>query len=467
MRLITAHLSFLNIQILIGGVFVKQEETEREQWGSQVGFLLASAGSAIGLGNIWRFPYITGKNGGAAFLVIYVILAFTIGASIMLAEFVIGRAAKKNAVGAFKELKGGAWPIVGWMGLVVAFIILSYYAVIGGWTFAYIFKSFTGLMSLHDTSAAQNAFLGFIANPTQVLFAFFAFMLMVVLVVYKGIGQGIERASKILMPGLFVIILILVARALTLPGASKGVAFYLKPDFSKVTGGTIIDALGQAFYSLSLGMGVLITFGSYIGKNENIPKSVAIVTLLDTLVAFLAGLIIFPTVFSFGIDAGAGAGLTFITLPAVFSKMWGGMVWSGLFFALLFIAALTSSVSLFEVVVSYCKDELGWSRGKSSFLMGTAIFLLGIPSALSQGAYPINLFGKSFLDAMDWICNNILLTTGGLLISLFVGWVVTDRIKDNVSNKGRLNFAFMSPWLLILRFFAPIAIVLIMWNGLR
>jgi NSS family neurotransmitter:Na+ symporter len=460
-------LSVLNIQILQGGIFMRQEEKEREQWGSRVGFLLASAGSAVGLGNIWRFPYITGKNGGAAFLVIYIALAFTIGASVMLAEFAIGRAAKKNAVGAFKELKGGAWPLVGWMGLAVAFIILSYYAVIGGWTFAYIFKSFTGLMSLNDTSAVQNAFLGFIANPTQVLLAFFAFMLMVVMVVYKGVGQGIERASKILMPGLFLIILILVVRALTLPGASKGIAFYLKPDFSKVTGSTIIDALGQAFYSLSLGMGILITFGSYIGKNENIPKSVATVTLLDTLVAFLAGLIIFPTVFSFGIDAGAGAGLTFITLPAVFSKMWGGMVWSALFFALLFIAALTSSVSLFEVVVSYCKDELKWSRRKSCFLMGTAIFLLGIPSALSQGAYPINLFGKSFLDAMDWVCNNILLTTGGLLISLFVGWVVTDRIKDDVSNNGRLDFALMSPWLLILRFFAPIAIIMIMWNGLR
>ncbi|WP_286951619.1 MULTISPECIES: sodium-dependent transporter [Aminobacterium] len=446
---------------------MKQEKMEREQWGSRIGFLLASAGSAIGLGNIWRFPYITGKNGGAAFLVIYIALAFTIGASVMLAEFAIGRAAKKNAVGAFRELKGGVWPLVGWMGLAVAFIILSYYAVIGGWTFAYIFKSFTGLMSLHDISAAQDSFLGFIANPTQVLLAFFVFMLMVVLVVYKGVGQGIERASKILMPGLFIVLLVLVTRALTLPGASKGIAFYLKPDFSKVTGSTIIDALGQAFYSLSLGMGILITFGSYIGKNENIPKSVVTVTFLDTLVAFLAGLIIFPTVFAFGIDAGAGPGLTFITLPAVFSKMWGGMVWSALFFVLLFIAALTSSVSLFEVVVSYCKDELGWSRGKSSLLMGTAIFLFGVPSALSQGAYPINLFGKSFLDAMDWMCNNILLTTGGLLICLFVGWVVTDRIKDDISNKGRLNFALMSPWLLILRFLAPIAIVMIMWSGLR
>ncbi|SMG46490.1 neurotransmitter:Na+ symporter, NSS family [Dethiosulfovibrio salsuginis] len=293
----------------------------REQWGSRMGFMLAAAGSAVGLGNIWRFPYITGKNGGAAFLIIYLVMVFCIGASVMLAEFAIGRASKRNSVGAFRKLKGGAEDV-------------------------------------------QNIFLTFIANPPQVLLAFFAFMAMVVVVVYRGVGEGIEKYCKVLMPGLFVILVILMVRALTLPGAMEGVSFYLKPDFSKVTGATVIDALGQAFYSLSLGMGILITYGSYISNDEDLPRSVATVTLLDTMVAVLSGLVIFPTVFAFGVDAGAGPGLSFIALPAVFSKMWGGPVWSALFFTLLFIAALTSSVSLFEVVISYCMDELKWTREK-------------------------------------------------------------------------------------------------------
>lgn len=446
---------------------MNQNNGEREQWGSRVGFMLAAAGSAVGLGNIWRFPYITGKNGGAAFLVIYLAMVFCIGASVMLAEFAIGRASRRNSVGAFQKLKGGAWPIVGWLGLVVAFLILSYYAVIGGWTLAYIFKSFTGLMKAQGTEDVQNIFLSFIANPQQVMISFFAFMALVVVVVYRGVGEGIEKFCKILMPGLFVILLILMVRALTLPGAGEGVAFYLKPDFSKVTGETVIDALGQAFYSLSLGMGILVTYGSYISKGENLPRSVGTVVFLDTMVAFLAGLVIFPTVFAFGVDAGAGAGLSFIALPAVFSKMWGGPVWSALFFALLFIAALTSSVSLFEVVISYCMDELKWVRSRACLVMGTAVFLVGIPSALSNGAMNITLFGKGFLDGLDWLCNNILLTTCGFLICLFAGWVVSDRIRAEVTNEGKVPFALLVPWLWILRVVAPAAIIVIIYNGLK
>ncbi|MCF4152246.1 sodium-dependent transporter [Dethiosulfovibrio sp. F2B] len=441
--------------------------TEREQWGSRMGFMLAAAGSAVGLGNIWRFPYVTGKNGGAAFLIIYLAMVFCIGASVMLAEFAIGRASKRNSVGAFRKLKGGAWPIVGWLGLIVAFLILSYYAVIGGWTLAYIFKSFTGLMTAGGVEDVQNIFLTFIADPVQVIAAFFVFMALVVVVVYRGVGEGIEKYCKVLMPGLFIILIILMVRALTLPGAAEGVAFYLKPDFSKVTGTTVIDALGQAFYSLSLGMGILITYGSYISNDEDLPKSVATVTFLDTMVAFLSGLVIFPTVFAFGVDAGAGAGLSFIALPAVFSKMWGGPVWSALFFALLFIAALTSSVSLFEVVISYCMDELKWTRARSSWIMGIAIFLVGIPSALSNGAMDIKLFGMGFLDGLDWLCNNLLLTTCGILICIFAGWVVGDRMKKEVTNDGSRPFALLSPWTWILKVVAPAAILVIIYNGLK
>lgn len=444
-----------------------QNDAPREQWGSRIGFLLAAAGSAVGLGNIWRFPYITGKNGGAAFLLIYLAIVFSIGASVMLAELVLGRASKRNSVGTFRVLKGGAWPIVGWIGLIVAFLILSYYAVIGGWTMAYIVKSFTGLMSADGAEGAQGVFLSFIASPFQVMIAFSLFMLTVFCIVYRGVGDGIERFAKVLMPGLFIILLILMVRALTLPGAAKGVAFYLKPDFSKVTGATFIDALGQAFYSLSLGMGILVTFGSYLNKKESIPKSVATVTFLDTLVAFFSGLVIFPTVFAFGVDAGAGAGLTFITLPAVFSRMWGGALWSALFFSLLFIAALTSAVSLFEVVVSYCMDELRWSRPKASVVMGLAVFLMGIPSALSNGAVDIRLFGQGFLDGLDWFCSNILLTVCGILICIFAGWVVCDKVKSEVTNDGQVSFSLLAPWLWILRVVAPAAIIIIIYSGLK
>ncbi len=442
------------------------EDSQREQWGSKIGFLLASAGSAIGLGNIWRFPYIAGKNGGGAFLAIYIAIVFVVGASVMLGEFAIGRASQSNAIGAFRKLKGGLWPIVGWMGLAASFLILSYYSVIGGWTMAYIVHSFGSLASISDAAGAKDFFTSFISNPQTEIFYHGLFMIMVVSIVYKGINQGIEKASKVLMPALFVILLILVARAVTLPGAGEGIAFYLKPDFSKVSGSTVIDALGQAFYSLSLGMGVLITYGGYLGPKESIPKSAATVTFLDTFVAFLAGLIIFPTVSAFGVDAGSGPGLTFITLPGIFSRMWGGPVWSAMFFALLFIAAITSAVSLFEVVISYVKDELKWSRKASVLLMGTVIFAAGVPSALSQGAFNLNVAGLSFLDAVDWLSSNVLLTFGGLFVCLFAGWTIHGKICAETTNNGEMPFRLLPLWSLAIKVIAPISIGIIILKGL-
>ena len=321
----------------------------------------------------------------------------------MMAEIVIGRKAELNAVGSFAKLKGGPWVLVGWMGIAAGFIILSFYGVIGGWCIKYILASFTGLMAAGVAGTAGDLFGGFITNAPQVIIYQLIFMLITIWIVYKGIGEGIEKYCKVLMPGLFILLLILIVRSVTLPGAGKGLAFYLKPDFSKLNGGVFLAALGQAFFSLSLGMGCMVTYGSYLPKETSIPGAAAQVCFLDTAVAFLAGLVIFPAVFAFGLEPGAGPGLTFITLPNVFAQMPGGAVWSALFFLLLLVAAITSSISLLEVVCAYFIDEMNWSRAKAAWIMGLVIFALGVPSAISLGG-GLKIAGKDFLDAADFPC---------------------------------------------------------------
>ena len=438
---------------------------QREQWGSKLGFILAAAGSAVGLGNIWRFPYITGQNGGAAFVLIYVAIVFIIGFSVMLAEMAIGRKAQLNAVGSFEKLKGGAWPIVGWMGVAAGFIILSFYCVIGGWTIKYTIFSFTGLMDAAAAGKAGDIFGGFVTNTTQVVIYQAIFMLATIFIVAKGIGEGIERYCKFLMPALFVILIVLIVRAVTLPGAEKGLAFYLKPDFSKLSGGSLGAALGQAFFSLSLGMGCMITYGSYVDRKTTLPSSAIQVCTIDTLVALLAGMVIFPAVFAFGVDAGAGPGLTFVTLPGVFAKMPGGMIWSALFFILLFIAAITSSISLLEVVSAYFIDK-GWPRAKAAWLLGIVIFAIGVPSAISLTG-GLKVAGKDFLDAMDFASSNVLLPLGGVFISLFVGWFWTADARKEVSNNGEYVFGLMEPWMWVCKVLAPVAILYIFITGLK
>lgn len=439
---------------------------EREQWGSKIGFILAAAGSAVGLGNIWKFPYITGQNGGAAFVVMYVALVFVIGYAVMMAEITIGRKAELNAVGSFAKLKGGPWVLVGWMGIAAGFIILSFYGVIGGWCIKYIFSSFTGLMEAGAAGTAGDLFGGFITNAPRVIVYQLVFMLITIMIVYKGIGEGIEKYCKILMPALFILLLVLIVRSVTLPGAGKGLAFYLKPDFSKLSGGVFLAALGQAFFSLSLGMGCMVTYGSYLPKDTSIPGAAAQVCFLDTAVAFLAGLVIFPAVFAFGLEPGAGPGLTFITLPNVFAQMPGGAVWSALFFLLLLVAAITSSISLLEVVCAYFIDEMNWSRAKAALVMGLVIFALGVPSAISLGG-GLKIAGKDFLDAADFLASNILLPLGGMFIALFVGWIWTDGAKKEITNDGDVAFGLMGPWLWICRVIAPVAIAWIFIQGLK
>jgi len=440
---------------------------KREHWGSRLGFILAAAGSAVGLGNIWKFPYMAGENGGGAFLIIYLALVFTIGISVMLAEFVIGRMSEKNAIGAFAKLKGGLWPVVGFFGVAAAFIILSFYSVVAGWTISYMIKSLSGALAIEDPAALGNIFGDFISDPVSPLIYHAIFMALTVLVVLAGVGSGIERASKILMPALFALLIILIIRSVTLPGGEEGVAFLLAPDFSKVTWNTVSDALSQAFFSLSLGMGAMITYGSYLSKKENIASSAGWVTLLDTAVAVMAGLLILPAVFAFGFDPSAGPGLTFITLPAVFAHMPMGSVFAFMFFLLLAIAALTSAVSILEVVVAYFVDDRGVSRKTAAIVIGVIIFALGIPSSLSLGVMSdVTFFGKSFFDLMDFISSNLLLPIGGLFISLFVGWVIWGKAKQEIAAHNGVVPAWISAWGLIVKFVAPVAIAFILLKGL-
>lgn len=441
------------------------QEAHREHWGSRIGFILAAAGSAVGLGNIWRFPYITGKYGGAAFVLVYLALIFIVGFSVMLAEMAIGRKAQLNAVGSFQKLRGGAWPIVGWMGVLAGFMILSFYGVIGGWTIKYFIWSLTGLMGDAAAGKAGDVFGAFVTNTPQVIMYQAVFMLITIWVVYKGIGEGIEKYCKILMPALFVILLILIVRSVTLEGAGKGLEFYLKPDFSKLTGESFAAALGQAFFSLSLGMGCMITYGSYVNKQTALPSAAIQVCVIDTAVAILAGLAIFPAVFAFGVDAGAGPGLTFVTLPSVFAKMAGGTIWSALFFLLLFIAALTSAISLLEVVAAYVIDK-GWARPKAAVIMGLLIFALGVPSAMSLAGAP-KIAGKDFLDAMDFMSSNVLLPLGGVFIALFVGWIWTADARKEVTNEGTHPFGLMELWVWVCRVVAPLGILYIFITGLK
>ncbi len=439
---------------------------KREHWASRAGFIMAAAGSAVGLGNVWKFPYMAGENGGGAFVIVYLPIVFTIGISVLLAELIIGRAAQKDPVGAFRMLGRRPWPLVGFMGILAAFLILSFYGVVAGWTLAFAVKMATGVFSVPGADPAT-IFGAFIGAPLPPLLYAAAFMALTAWVVLGGIGHGIERANLVLMPLLFVILVALVARAVTLPGAMDGLMFFVRPDFSKVTGATFTAALGQAFFSLSVGLGAMITYGSYLDRKQNIGRSATSVVGLDTLAAILAGLVIFPAVFAAGVDPGAGPGLVFVTLPSVFTQMPGGQVFGALFFVLLAIAALTSAVSLLEPVVAFFMDEYGFRRARIAVVTGGAAFLLGIPSSLSMGPWAdATLFGKGFLDLLAFVTSSIMLPVGGLLIAVFVGWVMGPRAIAELKGEEATAPALARAWLTILRFVAPLAIAWILVNEL-
>ena len=440
-----------------------EDISQRGKWGSKLGFVLAAAGSAIGLGNIWRFPTVTGENGGAAFVIVYIACVLLIGVPIMLAEFTIGRRAKSDPMGAFRKLAPGTlWKFVGALGVLTGLMILSYYSVVAGWTLKYITLTLTGALQGADPDSIRTTFADFIQSGQSVTGYHLLFMVLTVWIVTGGIQGGIERAAKVLMPLLLLLLLLLVLRSVTLPGAKEGLLFYLRPDFGKITFGVVLAALGQAFFSLSLGMGAMITYGSYISDDDDLVSSAISVSCFDSLIAILAGFAIFPALFSVpGLSPDAGPGLIFVVLPNIFNAIPLGQVFGSLFFVLLAIAALTSSISLLEVTVAYAIDQLQWKRTKAALVMGLIVFLLGVPSALSNGAVPSF---SGILDVVDRYFGNISLVLGALLLSLFVGWKWGIPNALDEIGQSRAEFRFAALWGFLLRYACPIAIVTILVN---
>ena len=447
---------------------------ERGNFGSKLGVILASAGSAVGLGNIWRFPYETGNHGGAAFILIYLGCILLLGLPIMIAEFLIGRHSQANTARAYQILAPGTqWRWVGRMGVLAGFLILGYYSVVAGWTLEYIFEAVSNSFAGKTPAEFISSFQSFSSNPWRPALWLTLFLLATHFIIVKGVEKGIEKSSKIMMPTLFIIILILVGCSVTLPGAGKGIEFLLKPDFSKVDGNVFLAAMGQAFFSLSLGMGCLCTYASYFSKNTNLTRTAFSVGIIDIFVAVLAGFIIFPAAFSVGIQPDAGPSLIFITLPNVFQQAFSGIpilayIFSVMFYVLLALAALTSTISLHEVVTAYLHEEFNFTRGKAARLVTTGCILLGILCSLSLGVTKeFTIFGLGMFDLFDFVTAKLMLPLGGLLISIFTGWYLDKKLVwSEITNNGTLKIPTYKLIIFILKYVAPIAISVIFINEL-
>lgn len=438
--------------------------SSRDHFASKLGFILAAAGSAIGLGAIWKFPYVTGTNGGSVFILLFILCTLLIGLPILIAEFMIGRRGQKDPITSFKEqAPGKPWFMIGWIGLAACGLILSFYSVVGGWILSYLGRALT--LSLTGKEVDFGALFGaIISNPWEVLGAQAAFMLLTLLIVQAGIKQGIERAGKWMMPLLFIFFILLCVRSLTLDGAMAGVQFMLVPDWSFLNADTLLLALGQAFFSLSLGVCAMLTYASYLSKKENIVSSAFNVAGMNIIISILAGLVIFPAVFALGFSPEAGPGLVFIMIPAVFEQIPLGSVLLIIFFILLLFATVTSSIALLEVVVAIGIGEKTAARKKASWIFAAIIFIIGIPSALSFGLLSdVTIFDKSIFDFVDYITSAILMPVGALLTSLFAGYHYSKKISKEEMNASP---ALYSVWLIIVRFVAPIAILTILITGL-
>ena len=442
-------------------------EVKRENWGSRVGFVLAAAGSAVGLGNIWRFPYLTGENGGSAFILIYLVFIVLIGVNVMIAEFALGRSTGLAAVGAIKTYSH-RFTFVGAMGVLSAFLIMGFYPVVGGWSLAYVLESVTGLYA-QSPEAIDGTFGAFITGATQPLIWMLIFLAINILIVAKGIKGGIEKAAKVLMPTLFILLIFIAFRSVTLDGAGDGLAFLFQPDFSQVTGQTFLAALGQAFFSLSLGMGAMITYGSYLSKKETLPGNAGIVTALDVGVALLAGVAMFPALFAFGLEPAQGPGLVFVVIPMVFAEMGGlGTLFGLLFFVALSVAALTSSVSLMEVVVSYLIDQRDVQRKKAVYGTGIVMALMSILASLSMGVFdPLPVFEVGFFDLFDILSDKVFLGLGGMFIAIVTGWIVDKEVlRKELTNDGTTKFGLFEAWHFLIKWIIPPAIFIVAIFGI-
>ncbi len=397
---------------------------KREQWSSKIGFILAAAGSAIGLGAIWKFPYMAGANGGGVFFLLFILFTILIGTPILLAEFVIGRKAGADAVTSYKRLApGSSWHWIGYLGTIVSFIILSFYSVVGGWILSYLIRSFTGTLTGKTQEEYGALFDSIISNPWEVMTAQFVFIVLTILVVQGGIQKGIERASRYMMPSLFVLFIILMIRSLTLEGAMEGVRFLLLPDWSYLTGKTALLALGQAFFALSVGLSVMVTYASYLPKEDSMPRSAISVSSLNIFISLLAGLVIFPAVYALGFQPDEGPGIAFVVLPAVFNEIAYGGLFLIVFLILLLFATLTSAFSILEIGVAALAKGNQKKRMPYTWFMGILVFIAGIPSALSFGVFNhVMIQGKSFFDFADYITSNFGLPIGALFISIFVSY---------------------------------------------
>ena len=449
------------------------QKMDRASFGSKIGAILAAAGSAVGLGNIWRFPYEAGNHGGAAFILLYLACVFIMGMPIMIAEFTVGRRAKASTGRAFGLLANNSkWNVIGMLGVLAGLLILGYYSVVAGWTLEYILSSVTNGFADKKPEDFVAAFQSFSQDPIRPVVWLLAFLLFTHYIVVKGVKDGIEKSSKILMPVLFILIVVLAICSMALPNASKGLEFLLKPDFSKVNADVFLGAMGQAFFSLSLGMGCLSTYASYFGSDTRLGKTALSVGVIDTFVAILAGLIIFPAAFSVGIQPDAGPSLIFITLPNVFQQAFGGipflaMIFSLLFYVLLALAALTSTISLHEVVTAYLNERLKISRNRAAVLVTGFCVVTGILSSLSLGAWDAKFFSLGFFDLLDFVTAKLMLPLGGLLVCLFVGWYLKRSVSyEELTNYGLQKAPYFPIYMFILRYFAPIAIILIFVNEL-
>ena len=446
---------------------------ERANFGSKIGIILASAGSAVGLGNIWRFPCEVGSNGGAAFILIYLLCIALLGIPVMVSEFLIGRHSRANTASAYKILAPGTqWKWLGFMGVIAAFLILSYYAVVAGWTLEYTVAAATDQFSRGgDFTAFFNTF---VSNPWKPALYMAIFLLLTHIIIVRGVKEGIEKFSKVMMPMLLLIICVLVICSFSMPGSVEGLTFLLKPDFSKVTTKVVLSAMGQAFFSLSLGMGCLCTYASYFSNEANLMKTAASVATIDTIVAVMAGFIIFPAVYSVqGLSPDAGPGLVFVTLPNVFQIAFGNVPWLGyvfslMFYVLLVLAALTSTISLHEVSTAYIHESYHISRSKAAYIVTGGCIFLGVFCSLSFGVLSdATWMGMTVFDLFDFVTAKFIMPLGGMFISIFTGWYLDHKlVRDEVTNNGHLHLPFFGLYIFILKYVAPLAIGAIFLNEL-
>ncbi len=445
-----------------------QDSRDREEWGSRTGFVLATVGSAVGLGNVWRFPTIVARSGGGAFLLLYLVIVLAVGIPLMMSELAMGRRSQKGVVGAFRDLRPGTgWWLAGLVAALAVLLITSYYSVIAGWTLIYTLLSVAGGISGLGSAGLTELFAHLTEDTLLPIYGQGIFLVIASTIVFYGVTAGIERWGRILTPGIVVLLLVLLGRVLFLEGGLEGAVWFLRPNFAQMSFGVALEALGQVFFSFSLGMGAVLTYGSYLSRRDDIPVNSLIISLADVGIAVLAGLVVISALFAFGIEPEAGFGLVFIALPAVFNTLPGALFWSTVFFLSLSFAALTSLISFLEVLNALLIEERGWSRPRAVVTVGVLSFIAGIPSALSQSLLDsVRILGWDFMGLTDMVASNLLLPLSGLLTTIFVAWVWGTPAAEEEISLGAVSFRTAPLWSFIMRYIAPVALTYILVAGL-